>query len=133
MSAKNRVATQQGHLEGKLSRWGDVAPIKNQRISSDSPVCKTIIRKHAKVTPDHFQEPVAFSNRFIPLYTVDEVSDKVNVENRMHYTDHELSDLECGLDILELNLNNSLNVTNYDKFDKILFKKTSGSKSCLSR
>ena len=37
--AKNRVATQQGCLEGKLSGWGNVAPLKNQKISSDSPAC----------------------------------------------------------------------------------------------
>ena len=43
--AKNRVATQQVHLEGKLLVWGEVAPTENQEISSGNPACKNIIRK----------------------------------------------------------------------------------------
>ena len=83
-SAKKQGGHPARRLEGKLSGWGDVAPIKNQRISSDSPACTNIARKHATVTPVHFQEPVPISNRISPLCTEDEVSDKVNVDNTIH-------------------------------------------------
>ena len=62
-------------------------------------------------------------HKFSPLCTVGETGHEVYVDDTMHYIDYKLSDLECGLDTLEPNLGNSLNVTNYDKFDNISFKK----------
>ena len=41
----------------------------------------------------------------------------------MNDIDHEFSDLEGDLGILESNLENCINVTNYDDFDKLLLKK----------
>ena len=81
---KNRVATQEGCLQGKLSGWGDVAPIKSQGISSDSPACKNIAWKNVRVAPVHMQEPVAVSNRFSPLYKVDDFGQEINVDDTMH-------------------------------------------------
>ena len=46
--------------------------MKNQRISSDSPVYENKARKNVKVAPVHLQEPVAVNNRFSPLYKVGE-------------------------------------------------------------
>ena len=56
------------------------------------------------------------------MITVGEVGHEGNDDDTMHYIDYEFSDLECDLDILESKSGNSSNVTNYDKFDKILLK-----------
>ena len=69
--AKNKVATQKVRLEGKLSGWDGLAPIKIERISSDNPAYKSIIKQHHRVIPIHLQDPVTINNRFSPLCTLD--------------------------------------------------------------
>ena len=127
--AKNRVTMQQGRIQGKLAGWGHIIPIKSQRFSSDSPACINTAKVNVKVAPDHLQEPVAVTNRFTPLFEVDEFGQEVNVIYTLYDINYEFSDLECNLAILDSNLGFCLNVTNYDSFDKKLLKKTSGSES----
>ena len=64
------------------------------------------------------------TNRFSHFCKVDELSSQeVNVNDTIHDTDYEFSDLEYDLDILEFNSGNCPNVTNYNNFDKVLLKK----------
>ena len=70
--AKNGVATQQGCPLGKLAGWGYLAPTKNLSISLDSPAYKNIAKVNTKVAPDQLQRPEAVSNRFSPLYEVED-------------------------------------------------------------
>ena len=120
--AKNGVATQQGHPLGMLAGWGYLAPTKKLSISSDSPAHENIARVNTKVAPDQLQRPVAVSNRFSPLHEV-EVFNENSVHDTLNDIDCEFSDLEGDLGILELNSKNTVNGTNYDDFEKLLFKK----------
>ena len=82
--ARNRVATQQRHPQGKLAGWGHIAPTKNSSISSDSPACKNTTKVNVKVAPDHIQEPVAVFNRFSPLYKIEVLSQRITVDDTLN-------------------------------------------------
>ena len=69
------------------------------------------------------QEPVAVFDRLSPLYKIGGLSQESTVDDTLNDLDYELSDLEGELGILESNVENCVNVTNYDDFDKLLFKK----------
>ena len=48
---------------------------------------------------------------------------EINLDDTLNDVDYEFSDLEGDLGILESNLENCVNVTNYDDFDELLLKK----------
>ena len=91
-------------------------------ISSDSPAYKNTTKVKANVTPDQFQRPVPVSNRFSPLCEVADLNEN-SVDDTLDDIDYKFSDLEGDLVILELNTENSVNITNHDAFDKLLLKK----------
>ena len=74
-------------------------------ISSDSPAYKNIAKVKAKVTPDQFQRPVPVSNRFSPLYEVEDMNE-TSVHVTLDDIDYTFSDVEGDLGILELNTEN---------------------------